>query len=149
MNKHQNVHIIFSLSLFLLFVIGSFFVIAYEIRGYQMINQTCQNEDDLITPLAYLNTKIKAADNSDAIDTVIVDNITCLQIQTDQTKTYIYFDDGYLKELYITNDYSVDLKKGDKLFLLDNFYIEKNNRLFKFVVEKNDLQKQISINVHG
>ena len=47
MNKHRNIHVLFSLSLFLLFVIGSFFIVTYEIKGYQVINDTCQQEDDL------------------------------------------------------------------------------------------------------
>ena len=34
MNKHRNIHVLFSLSLFLLFVIGSFFIVTYEIKGY-------------------------------------------------------------------------------------------------------------------
>ena len=44
MNKHRNIHVLFSLSLFLLFVIGSFFIVTYEIKGYQVINDTCQQE---------------------------------------------------------------------------------------------------------
>ena len=33
MNKHRNIHVLFSLSLFLLFVIGSFFIVTYEITS--------------------------------------------------------------------------------------------------------------------
>ena len=81
MNKHRNIHVLFSLSLFLLFVIGSFFIVTYEIKGYQVINDTCQQEDDLIVPLAYLNTKLKANDSDDSTKIVEIDNTQCLEIK--------------------------------------------------------------------
>ena len=85
MNKHRNIHVLFSLSLFLLFVIGSFFIVTYEIKGYQVINDTCQQEDDLIVPLAYLNTKLKANDSDDSTKIVEIDNTQCLEIKTAKT----------------------------------------------------------------
>lgn len=143
MNRHENIHIIFSLSLFLLFVIGSFFIITYEIRGYQMISQVCESEDMLTTPLAYLNNRLKSEDN------VIVDSKDCLRLVNDRTTTYIYYSDGYLKELYVTNEYQVDFSKGDKLFALDYFAVEQNDRLLKFTVGKDNQEKDLNIYLHG
>ena len=37
MNKHRNIHVLFSLSLFLLFVIGSFFIVTYEIKDIKLL----------------------------------------------------------------------------------------------------------------
>ena len=149
MNKHRNIHVLFSLSLFLLFVIGSFFIVTYEIKGYQVINDTCQQEDDLIVPLAYLNTKLKANDSDDSTKIVEIDNTQCLEIKTAKTVTYIYCQDGYLKELYTSNDYHAGLQEGSKLFALDDFKIEQNDRLFKFTVTRDQVSKSISIYLHG
>ena len=51
MSRHHHIHILLSLTLFLLFVLGSFFVVAYEIKGYQKLNEQCLLEDDLIITL--------------------------------------------------------------------------------------------------
>lgn len=149
MNKHRNIHVLFSLSLFLLFVIGSFFIVTYEIKGYQLINDTCQNEDDLIVPLAYLNTKLKANDSENSSQVVTVNNTQCLQIKTAKTQTYIYLHDGYLMELYTSIDYLPGLNEGNKLFPLDDFKIEKTDQLFKFTVTKQNNSKSIAIYQHG
>lgn len=149
MNKHRNIHVLFSLSLFLLFVIGSFFIVTYEIKGYQMINDVASQEDDLIVPLAYLNTKLKANDRSQSIQIVEVEDVQCLQITTNKTITYIYLQDGYLKELYLSNDYMPGLNEGNKLFAIDGLEMKEDNQLFKFVVSKNKQSKSISIYLHG
>ena len=72
MSRHHHIHILLSLTLFLLFVLGSFFVVAYEIKGYQKLNEQCLLEDDLNIPLAYLNTKLKAMDEKGAISVVSI-----------------------------------------------------------------------------
>lgn len=149
MSKHRNIHVLFSLSLFLLFVIGSFFIVTYEIKGYQMINDVASQEDDLIVPLAYLNTKLKANDSSQSVQIVEVEDVQCLQITTNKTITYIYLQDGYLKELYLSNDYMPGLNEGNKLFAIDGLEMKEDNQLFKFVVSKNKQSKSISIYLHG
>lgn len=147
--KTGQVDIIMKQLLFLLFVIGSFFIVTYEIKGYQVINDTCQQEDDLIVPLAYLNTKLKANDSDDSTKIVEIDNTQCLEIKTAKTVTYIYCQDGYLKELYTSNDYHAGLQEGSKLFALDDFKIEQKDRLFKFTVTRDQVSKSISIYLHG
>ncbi|MFQ8705757.1 MAG: DUF4860 domain-containing protein [Thomasclavelia sp.] len=149
MNKHHNIHILFSLSLFLVFVIGSFFIITYEIKGYQNINDVCTKEDNLILPLSYLNTKLKANDSDGACKIVEINNISCLEIKTKKTKTYIYLHEGYLKELYLSNDYQPKLDDGTKLFKIDKFLIEQENDLLKFTIIEGEESKSLSIYLHG
>lgn len=149
MNKHHNIHILFSLSLFLVFVIGSFFIITYEIRGYQNINDVCAKEDSLILPLSYLNTKIKANDSDNTCKIVKINDISCLEIKTEKTKTYIYLHEGYLKELYLSNDYLPKLEEGTKLFEIDEFLIEQQNNLLRFTISKKNDSKSLSIYIHG
>lgn len=149
MNKHQNVHVLFSLSLFLLFVIGSFFIVTYEIRGYQSIHETCTQEDELAIPLAYLNTKLKANDYNQSTSIVTINDTKCLLIRSHETVTYIYLQDGYLKELYGRDDFIVRLEDGDKLFELDDFIIKQEGHLFSFQVIKNNDKKSLSVFLHG
>lgn len=149
MNKHRNSYVLFSLSLFLLFVIGSFFIVTYEIKGYQVIEDTCNNNDNLAVPLAYLNTRLKANDHDGCSEVVEIEGIKCLKITTEQTVTYIYYSDGYLKELYFSSDYMPSLDEGSKLFRLDGFEIEQEQQLFKFTVTIGKQSKMLAIYLHG
>ena len=149
MEKHRNIHVLFSLSLFLLFVIGSFFIVTYEIKGYQAINDTSKQVDDLIVPLAYFNTKLKANDQEQTCQVVDVDNVQCLQITTAKTNTLIYFQDGYIKELYVSNDYHPELDEGSNLFAVDDLVMEQTARLYKFTVFKDGDNKSITVYLHG
>ena len=148
-NKHQNTHVLFSLSLFLLFVIGSFFIVTYEIRGYQSINDTCRLEDELSTPLAYFNTKLKANDRDNSTKITKLNGVQCLRIHTGETYTYIYLQDGYLTELYGRKDYDFHLSEGNKLFPLDELNMKQKGHLFSIQVTKNNKSKSIDIYTHG
>ena len=149
MNRHQSAYMIFSLSLFLLFVIGSFFIITYEIRGYQILDTTCQTEDDLSVCLAYINTRLKANDSQGAIKVQQLDQVTCLQITTSQTTTYIYFQDGYLKELYTSNDYPANLSQGEPLFAITDFKIKQEGSSLYITVSKANQTKTSIIYLHS
>lgn len=149
MNRHQNTHVLFSLSLFLLFVIGSFFIVTYEIRGYQNINEHCIAMDEVTVPIAYLNTKLKANDMDQSVDIVKIEDTECLSISTKRTVTYIYLQDGYLKELYSIKDIEIFLKEGNSLFALDDFQMEREGNLFTFTVKKGQQVYSTNIYLHG
>lgn len=149
MNRTRHIYTLFSLTLFLLFVIGSFFVVTYEIKGYQHIYESGTLQDDLTTPLAYLNTKIKSYDQKDAISIVEIDHISCLSLSTLKTTTYIYYQDGYLKEYYTLSKQKPVLDEGTALFALDDFSMEEQHHLFHFVVYKDGLSQDVSLYKHS
>ena len=149
MSRHHHIHILLSLTLFLLFVLGSFFVVAYEIKGYQKLNEQCLLEDDLNIPLAYLNTKLKAMDEKGAISVVSIQGRKCLKMVTTKTATYIYYLNGYLKELYPDLEYLPSLDEVTNLFILDDFQIDRQENLYTFIVKKEQYQKRLSVYLHA
>lgn len=149
MSSNRNIHVLFSLSLFLIFVIGSFFIITYEIMGYQNIITSSKQEDELLLPLSFINTKIKSNDSYQTCEITEIDNVACLKIKTSQTTTYIYLHEGYLKELYVSNDYIPKLNEGSKLFVIDNINMSQQDGLLEFTVVKNGARKSIAIYLHG
>lgn len=149
MNKSRHVYTLFSLMLFLLFVIGSFFIVTYEIKGYQNIHEGELRQDHLTTPLAYLNTKLKAYDRKDMIEINTIHDIECLCLKTEKTVTYIYYLDGYLYENYTTLDYLPSLHEGTKLFSLDSFSIQMKDNLYHFILEKDGQEKALSLYIHS
>lgn len=149
MNNSHRIYKLFSLTLFLIFVIGGFFIVTYEMKGYQSIYDASVLQDDLSTPLAYLNTKFKSNDRKDSIEIKTIHQRTCLCIKTLETMTYIYFQDGYIYENYTTVDYVPSFQEGTKLFKVDNFSMKYDKGLYTFEVEKQGLKKNIALYLHS
>lgn len=142
MNNHKSSHLVFSLSLLLVFVIGSFFVLLFETRGYSKIQDTINQQESVYMPLSYIQTKCKM-NNDISIETI--DDIDCLVLNQKEMKTYIYYDEGKLKELYASNEYKVSLKEGTDLFEIDDFNIKPSHSLLTITVKKDNIEKDINI----
>lgn len=149
MNRQFRIQTLLFLLLFLIFVIGSFFIVSSEIQGYQNIHESMNLEDDLTTPLAYMNTKLKAYDQKDKIDIVIQEDRECLKMSDDVITTYIFYKDGYLQELTVNHEYIPLLDEGEKLFALDDVQIKIDHQLCSIQVEKNHQIKTLSVYLHG
>ena len=143
MNNHKSSHLVFSLSLLLIFVIGSFFVLLFETRGYSKIQDTINQQESIYMPLSYIQTKCKM-NNDISIETI--DNIECLVFNQKEMKTYIYYDEGKLKELYASNEYDASLKEGTELFEIDDFHMKPTRSLLTITIKKDGIEK--SMNIH-
>lgn len=142
MNNHKNSHLVFSLALLLIFVIGSFFVLLFETKGYSKIQETINNQEGIYMPLSYINTKCKM--NND-INIEVIDNIECLVFNDDEMKTYIYYQDGSLKELYASHEYNISLSQGNHLFDVDGFDINIKDDLLDIYIKKGEDAKVMNI----
>lgn len=143
MNNHRSSHLVFSLALLLIFVIGSFFVLLFETRGYSKIQDTINQQESIYMPLSYIQTKCKMNNN---ISIEKIDNIECLVFSQKDMKTYIYFKDGKLKELYASQEYKVSLSAGTDLFEINDFTLKSSRSLLTITIKKDEVQK--SLNIH-
>lgn len=149
MNRQFHIQTLLFLLLFLIFVIGSFFIVSSEIQGYQNIHKSITLEDDLSTPLAYLNTKIKSYDQKDMIEIMTLENNVCLKLSDSETSTYIFYKDGYLQELSVAYQYIPSLDEGEKLFALDHMQMTIEHQICTITVNKNNQNKKLSVYLHG
>lgn len=131
MNNHKNTHLVFSLSLLLIFVVGSFFVLLYETKGYSKIQDTIVKQDNTYMPLSYISTKYKT---NDEVYIEEIEDTDCLVFKQEGMKTYIYFDEGYLKELYASEEYSFSLNEGNELFEVDDMSIDIADGLLSVII---------------
>lgn len=149
MNKRSHIQTLMFLTLFLVFVMGSFFVMTSEIQVYQNIHESIALQDRLMTPLAYLNTRLKSCDQKEAVELVTIEETLCLKMKEDQHVTYIYYFEGYLRELYAVKDYMPSLDEGEKLFKLDDFKMSNQDQLYHFSVQIGQQSEQISVYMHS
>lgn len=149
MNKRSHIQTLMFLTLFLIFVMGSFFIMTSEIQVYQNIHESITSQDQLMTPLAYLNTRLKSYDQKGAIELITIEETSCLKMEEDEHITYIYYFNGYLRELYTVKDYMPSLDEGEKLFKLDDFKMSCQDQLYRFSVQIGEQKEQIAIYMHS
>lgn len=123
------------LLLFLVFVLGSFFVLYFGSSAYQrnilIINKT---EEERL-PLAYLTTKVREAESTESVDIKEIDDKKCLVIGEDiegsEYLTLIYFEDGYVKELLTRSDH-IDFRGSEKVMAASGLNMEKTGSVLVF-----------------
>lgn len=128
MRQKHSIDFLFSLSLFAVFVIGSFFILLLQTNGYRSMIQQEEALENTHTPLAYVVSKIRTMDEKNAIDTVRVHGQTALLLKDASagTFTYIYEDNNELKELHIIDTIEPDFSTGISLFKATSFHVTKN-----------------------
>ena len=85
------------------------------------------------TPLAYLRTKIRSADEDGAVSVRQLENTEAIVIQDkkERTITYIYEDEGKLRELYVSEEVEPMLSAGTALFTVYDFEAQENGGLLQ------------------
>ena len=148
MSRQSHIQSLMNLLLILIFVIGSFFIISSEIQGYQNIHESILQQEDLTIPLSYIHTKLKENENQQMIQVKTINQHPCLIIQNQKTITYIYYQDGYLQEIYADSQYTPLFSQGEKLFAIDDFQISYDHQLYTFIVTKHQRSEQLTVYIH-
>ncbi len=143
MRKHiENRHIVdtlFVLTLFAVFAICSMLLIAFGANIYQKTINNYEEHFNISTSVAYINEKIRQNDDSGAIELSSFGSSDAFRLTSyyNDVKyyTYIYMDDGYLKELYAKSESKLSPKAGKKLLPINSFDISViDNGLFTYTI---------------
>jgi len=155
MNRRlENRHIVdtlFVLTLFAVFAICSMLLIAFGANIYKKTVNNFEEHFNIYTSVSYITEKIRQSDNTDAIDIVDYGDSTAFRISSMHNRkdyyTYIYMDDGYLKELYVKADNTLNPKAGNKLLPIQFFNVECDENGF-FIFKITDIYgSTISVNI--
>lgn len=135
--KHKQEHshmvdILFVLTLFCTFTISALMLVNI---GAQVYKQTVKSMDDNFstrTVFAYLTEKIRQNDNTEAVSAGMLEDVPAViitqKIQDISYCTYLYMDEGYLKELFTMEnaDLSGSMKAaGQKIMTIRGFALEE------------------------
>lgn len=127
-NKHI-VDTLFVLTLFAVFAICSMLLIAFGANIYQRTVQNYEEHFNINTSIAYISEKIRQSDDSGAIDIIDFGDTQSFRILSTYNDidyyTYIYLDNGYLKELFAKADNDLGPKAGKKLLPIKRFNISR------------------------
>ena len=149
MRRSYVVEILFTLVLFTLFVVGSFFILLSGANAYQKQVEEIQNVEELRLPLSYISTKLHQA-SKDNVSIEIVGGINCLLIEeVIDNKTYVdmfYYQDGYLYETFSALDI-LSIKNGERVCAISNLIMEDRGEdgLYFEVTNDDNITKSLNI----
>ena len=141
MKKNSLISVSFSLILFLMFVVGSFFLLYYGANSYKKNLEKAQIKENVEIPFAYITTRIRQA--SASISVITIEDKNVLVIENDNSYTLIYYMDSYLYELMVSDYNDINLKGGTKIYSIDNFDVEYKDNLYLITI--NDEQFKIGV----
>jgi len=114
--RGQSVQFLFIMLLFLILTICSIFTITFGAKVYKNIDSRMNENFIGTTALSYISNKVKQADESNAVSVLTMENTQILKIEQvfNDTKyfTLIYFKDGNIKELFVSEDSQYTLEDG-------------------------------------
>ena len=107
------------LLLFFLFAITAFVLIIIGIKQYKLTVDTMNTNYEVRTATSYLTEKIRQHDTGPGITTTTLDNTPALMLSEDIDSntyiTYIYYYDGYLRELFVSSDAVFSVESGQPI----------------------------------
>lgn len=147
------VDILFVLTLFAMFTISSLLLVMIGATVYQNNVETMSDNFDTRTSLSYITEKIRQNDIISMSDitasSISIDDLAgCQSLKITQTIndekycTYLYFYNGYLKELFVKEDRFLGdtvLDAGQNIINIQDFSIEAiDTNLFRVKVTNNN-----------
>ncbi len=139
MKRRSVIEVMFSLMLFLVLVIGSFFLLVSGAQQYKKTNSQQAEREEVQVPLAYITTKLHHAKNNESV--TLEDNV--LKIQEEGYQTCIYEKDGTLYELVLQDGSSMDVGEGTKLYEVDSYDIQYENDMY--IITINDVSVKVGV----
>lgn len=139
LESRHIVDTLFVLTLFAVFAVCSMLLIAFGASIYQKTIDNMEEHFNISTSVTYITEKLRQGDDSDAINVVAFGDSDAFRITStiDEIEyyTYIYMDNGYLKELYVKSDKALGPKAGQKLLPISHFEIsEQSDGLFSYMI---------------
>ena len=124
MSKSTRVDILFVLIVFCVFAVSTLVSLILGGNVYKNAIEQSQARYDERTFLFYIWTKIK---NSDEYDRVYVESIDGTEVLVLEENffgelylTFIYYHDGWIKELFVDSSHEYDLADGLEILSLEN-----------------------------
>jgi hypothetical protein len=155
--KQHTIDFIFPISLFFVFASSALVVLLLAANIYQNTTETTQSHFETETALAYITEKIHQSD-ADGADSIYLDTFDgCQALVMEENygdiryKTYIYEDDGYLRELFAQDGIELNADTGTKIMEVSSFEMETvSDGLYRFTCTSQDGdEKSTLVNVHS
>lgn len=142
---------LFLLILFCLFTVLSLFVILIGAHAYSGVVQDMDGNNQMRASLSYVANKIRAGDESGAVNVENINGQKVLTIRADydksEYKTYIYYYNSSIYEELRKAEQAFQLGKGDKISTAKAFSVEKIADNSLKLTATDDKNRQLALQV--
>lgn len=154
--KKENQHMIdalFVITLFCLFAVSAIILIAVGAKVYKNTINHMETHFTTNTALSYITEKIRQNDRSGSLTVCEMGDSNALRfsqtVHGEEYCTYIYLDNGYIKELFAKSDFPPDPDAGQDILPVQNFFIQtESDSLYKIIlVDKNNKISSVVVNI--
>lgn len=123
------VDLLFTLALFGAFAVSSILVVYFGARVYENINRGMERNFASRTAVAYITEKLRQRDSEGTADIVKLEGHNAIMLikKTDELieSTYIFSDEGYLKEVTVKGEERPSLSDGVEIMELGSFTVKE------------------------
>ena len=127
--KGNAVSVLFTMLLFLVFVLCALFTVLIGSRVYENINVRSDANYTGNTALSYIANKVRQGDRAGMVNVADVDGIQVLEMKQEigdsEYVTWIYWDDGSIRELF------TDTSDGLEILECRGLKLSKDGRLLR------------------
>ena len=142
-NRQHTVDSLFTLSLLGVFAISALLITVFGANTYEKIVSDSRKTYECATALSYIREKIRQNDSANCISVATVENTDVLSLKSrvnDKSyTTYVYYQDGALRELYQQEGYDLPLSVGQSILKVHGLSMEQlSDTLFRFTATDED-----------
>lgn len=127
--KGQSISGLFTMLLFLVFVLCALFSVLMGSQVYENITKRSDENFSGTTALSYIANKIRQGDRQDGVDIIEVDDTSVLQLKQkigeETYHTWIYWKDGSIRELFTDENSGLGLEDGLEILECSGLSMEK------------------------
>ena len=127
--KGQSISGLFTMLLFLVFVLCALFSVLMGSQVYENITKRSDENFSGTTALSYIANKIRQGDRQDGVDIIEVDGTSVLQLKQkigeETYHTWIYWKDSSIRELFTDENSGLGLEDGLEILECSGLSMEK------------------------
>ena len=131
--KGNAVSVLFTMLLFLVFVLCALFTVLIGSRVYENINVRSDANYTGNTALSYIANKVRQGDRAGMVNVVDVDGTQVLEMKQEigesEYVTWIYWDDGRIRELFTDTSSGLGLADGLEILECRGLKLSRKGRL--------------------
>lgn len=132
-SKGQIMNVLFTMLLFLVFVLSALFTVLIGGRVYENINRRMDENYSKTTALSYIANKVRQGDQDGLVQVKELEGIPVLELgQTigeETFVTWIYYKDGAVRELFTDENSGLGLDSGLEILACDGLLLSQDENL--------------------
>ena len=136
--KGRTLNLLFTMLLFLVFVLCALFTVLIGGKVYENINSRIQENYSSQVILNYVANKVRQGDQAGSVAVKTIEDTQVLELtqEIDGRKfiTWIYYEDGAVRELFTSEGSGLGLKDGLEIAKCQGLTFSKENFVLKIQV---------------